>query len=170
MLKPMFREMRRNSQQLPQEEVLKILEEGSFGVLALLGDQGYPYGVPVSFVYQDEKIYFHSAVTGHKIDALRGNSKASFCVVSQDVVVPEKYTTMFRSVVAFGRIREITDEEEKRQVLTVLGKKYHPLDTESHRMEVVDRALERVCMLEFQIEHLTGKEGGELAKIRREAP
>ncbi len=59
MLKPMFREMRRNSQQLPQEEVLKILEEGSFGVLALLGDQGYPYGVPVSFVYQDEKIYFH---------------------------------------------------------------------------------------------------------------
>ena len=122
MLKPMFREMRRNSQQLPQEEVLKILEEGSFGVLALLGDQGYPYGVPVSFVYQDGKIYFHSAITGHKMDALRGNSKASFCVVSQDVVVPEKYTTMFRSVVAFGRIREITDEEENGRCLQYWGR------------------------------------------------
>lgn len=165
----MFREMRRNKQQLPQQEAIAILNKETSGVLALLGDEGYPYAVPMSYVYKDGKIYFHSAVTGHKVDAARRSLKASFCVVSQDMVVPEKYTTLFSSVVAFGRIREITDEGEKRKALGLLGKKYHPLDTEGHRMEVVDQALIKVCMLEFEIEHLTGKEGGELARMRRKA-
>ena len=74
-------------------------------VLALLGDNDYPYAVPISYVYDDGKVYFHSAKSGHKIDAIQRTAKASFCVIDEDLVVPEEYTTYFRSVIAFGRIR-----------------------------------------------------------------
>ena len=77
----MFREMRRKRQLLPQEQALEILENNTSGVLALSGDGGYPYAVPMSYVYNDGKIYFHCAKAGHKIDAIRSCDKASFCVV-----------------------------------------------------------------------------------------
>ncbi len=161
----MFREMQRKKQQLSQEESIAILERGSSGVLALWGDAGYPYTVPLSYVYENGAIYFHSAVKGHKIDAVKNSSKASFCVISDDLVVPGRYTTLFRSVVVFGQIRVLEDEEEKRKTLKILGKKYHPLDTEKNRMDVVDKALGRVCMLKLKIEHMTGKEAAELMKM-----
>ncbi len=76
-----FREMRRKKQELPQQEVLDILHRGTSGVLALLGDNDYPYAVPISYVYDNGKIYFHSAKSGHKIDAVQRTAKASFCVI-----------------------------------------------------------------------------------------
>ena len=97
-----FRPMRRNRQQLSEEESIEILQKATSGVLALLGDNGYPYAVPISYVYADGKIYFHSALSGHKVDAIRSCDKASFCVIEQDDVQPKKYTTFFRSVIAFG--------------------------------------------------------------------
>ena len=93
-----FREMRRKRQQLSREESVAILQKSTSGTLALLGDDGYPYAVPMSYVYNEGKLYFHSALTGHKIDAIRKCDKASFCVIEQDDVQPEKYTTFFRSV------------------------------------------------------------------------
>ena len=93
----MFREMRRRKQQLSESECSAILARGTSGVLALRGDEGYPYAVPLSYVYDDRKIYFHSAKAGHKIDAIRSCSKASFCVIDQDEVVPEEYTTYFKA-------------------------------------------------------------------------
>ena len=93
----MFREMRRIKQALSKEESIQILEKGTSGVLALSGDDGYPYAVPISYVYADSRLYFHSAKCGHKIDAILKCPKASFCVIEQDVVVPEKYTTFFRN-------------------------------------------------------------------------
>ena len=84
----MFREMRRKKQVLPQAEAEAVLRKGTSGVLSLAGDDGYPYGVPISYVYADGKLYFHSATSGHKLDAVRRNSKASFCVIDQDEIVP----------------------------------------------------------------------------------
>ena len=86
----MFREMRRNRQQLSEEESLAVLERGTSGVLAVLGDEGYPYAVPLSYVYRNGKIYFHCAKSGHKLEALKHCGKVSFCVVDQDQVKPEE--------------------------------------------------------------------------------
>ena len=108
-----FREMRRKRQQLSEEESISILRKSTAGTLALLGDIDYPYAVPISYVYHEGKLFFHSALTGHKVDAIRKCDKASFCVIERDDVQPEKYTTFFRSVIAFGRIHIIEDETEK---------------------------------------------------------
>ena len=108
----MFREMRRNGQELPLEECTAILNRGTSGVLALSGDDNYPYAVPVSYAYDGYKLYFHCAKSGHKIDAIRRNAKASFCVIDQDLVVPEEYTSYFRSIIAFGTIRILEDSQE----------------------------------------------------------
>ena len=88
----MFREMRRKNQQLPREECCCILEEATSGVLAVSGDDGYPYAVPLSFAYADGRLYFHVAKSGHKLDALRRNPKASFCIIERDEIVPAEYT------------------------------------------------------------------------------
>lgn len=109
----MFREMRRKRQLLPTEESVSILEKMTSGTLALHGDDGYPYAVPVSYVYADGKIYFHTAVKGHKVDAIQTNGKVSFCVVEQDDVKPAEFTTYFRSVIAFGKARILEDGNEK---------------------------------------------------------
>ena len=108
-----FRVMRRMQQQLSEEESISILRKSTAGTLALLGDNDYPYAVPISYVYADGKLYFHSALSGHKVDAIRKCDKASFCVIEQDEVHPEKFTTFFRSVIAFGRIHIIENEAEK---------------------------------------------------------
>lgn len=166
----MFRDMRRKRQALPESECLEILRDGTSGVLALLGDGGYPYAVPLSYVYSDGKIYFHSARSGHKLDALRGCDRASFCVIGQDLVVPERYTTHFRSVIAFGRIREMKDEEESRPAIEALALKYAPEDSEERRAAAIERDWGAVCMLELSIEHLSGKECVELTKLRGPKP
>ena len=116
----MFRTMRRAKQQLSREAAVEILAKNTGGTLALLGDEDYPYAVPMSYVYFDGKLYFHSADTGHKIDAVARHEKASFCVIDQDRVVPEKYTTHYRSVIAFGRARLVEDAAEKRAIAIAL--------------------------------------------------
>ena len=162
----MFRELRRKNQVLPQEETLAILRRGTSGVLAVLGDEGYPYAVPLSYVYEDGRLLFHCAREGHKLDAIRGCDKASFCVIDQDRVGPEEFTTLFRSVIAFGRARILEGEEERRSALLLLGRRYSPGDEAALGAEVAS-SLAHVCMVELVIEHLTGKESKELAKARR---
>jgi nitroimidazol reductase NimA-like FMN-containing flavoprotein (pyridoxamine 5'-phosphate oxidase superfamily) len=83
-----FRAMRRKRQQLSEDESISILKKATSGTLALIGDGGYPYAVPISYVYADGRLYFHSALTGHKVDAIRACDKASFCVIDQDCVQP----------------------------------------------------------------------------------
>lgn len=163
----MFREMRRRKQVLDEKETLEILANSSSGVLALLGDEGYPYTVPLSYVYSGGKIYFHGAKTGHKVDAIRGYDKASFCVVEKDEVVPDEYTTYFRSVVAFGRIRILEEESEIRSSIELLAAKYGPGSKEKD-MQAIEREYNALCMFELTIEHVTGKEAIELVKRRKE--
>lgn len=162
----MFREMRRKGQLLSNPESIDILTNGTAGVLALSGDDDYPYAVPISYVYDDSRIYFHSAKTGHKIDAIRKCSKASFCVIDQDNIIPEEYTTYFRSVIAFGKVRILDDETEIRKAIEKLAIKYHPEDSEANRNQAIVRAWNSLCMIEFSVEHMTGKEAVELAKKR----
>ena len=162
----MFRKMRRYTQALPESEALEILKKSSSGTLALLGDEGYPYAVPLSYVYAGGRLYFHCAKEGHKIDAIKNCSKASFCVVAEDNVVAEEFTTYFKSVIAFGRIRIIEEASEIRRFIEILSDKYCPVGEELRNKEI-DGAMSRLCMLEFSIEHLTGKEAKELRAMRK---
>jgi nitroimidazol reductase NimA-like FMN-containing flavoprotein (pyridoxamine 5'-phosphate oxidase superfamily) len=165
---PMFRQMRRKRQQLAEVESIAILQKATSGTLALLGDDDYPYAVPISYVYHEGKLYFHSAVEGHKIDAIRKCDKASFCVIEQDYVQPEKYTTFFRSVIAFGRIHIIEDAQEKLEIARMLGNRYNPNQDEALQKEL-ESGLSRMLAIRFDIEHLTGKEAIELMR-KREQP
>lgn len=162
----MFREMRRKRQALSQEACAEILHRGTVGVLALAGDDDYPYAVPISYVYDGEKLYFHSAKAGHKLDAIQREPKASFCVIDQDQIMPEEYTTYFRSVIAFGRIRILEDEEEKRAAIERLALKYAPDDSAENRRRAIDREWKPLCVLEMSIDHLSGKEAIELVRKR----
>jgi nitroimidazol reductase NimA-like FMN-containing flavoprotein (pyridoxamine 5'-phosphate oxidase superfamily) len=162
-----FREMRRKRQQLSEEESISILKKATAGTLALLGDDDYPYAVPISYVYADGRLYFHSALSGHKVDAIRKCDKASFCVIEQDEVHPEKYTTFFRSVIAFGRIHIIEDEVEKLATARIFGNRYNPNQEEVLQKEL-ESGLSRMLMVRFDIEHLTGKEAIELMKKREQ--
>ncbi len=157
--------MRRQRQQLSEEESISILQKSTAGTLALLGDNGYPYAVPISYVYADGKLYFHSALSGHKVDAIRQCEKASFCVIDQDEVHAAEYTTYFRSVIAFGRIHIIDDDAEKLATARLLGNRYHPNQEEALQKELAN-GLSRMLMIRFDIEHLTGKEAIELKRQR----
>lgn len=158
-----FRAMRRKHQQLTEEKSIGILQKSTAGTLALLGDNGYPYAVPISYVYHEGKLYFHSAKTGHKVDAIHNCDKASFCVIDKDDIHPEKYTTFFRSVIVFGRISIIEDEQEKLATARLLGDRYNPNQEEALQKEL-EKGLSRMVMIRFDIEHLTGKEAIELVK------
>lgn len=162
----MFREMRRKKQKLSKEECERILYDGTSGVLALHGDDGYPYTVPISYVYDGEKLWFHSAKSGHKIDAVLKNDKASFCVIDQDQIVPEEYTTYFRSVIAFGRIHIVEADTEKRSAIEKLALKYAPDDTDENREKAIEREWNPLCILEMEIEHLSGKQAIELERMK----
>ena len=161
-----FREMRRKRQQLSEEESIAILQKATAGTLALLGDNDYPYAVPISYVYADGRLYFHSALSGHKVDAIRKCDKASFCVIEQDEVHPEKYTTFFRSVIAFGRIHIIEDEAEKLATARIFGNRYNPNQEEALQKELKS-GMSRMLMIRFDIEHLTGKEAIELMRMHQ---
>ena len=162
----MFPRMRRFRQQLPAEECDKILSLGTSGVLALNGDGGYPYAVPISYVYEDGKIYFHSAPSGHKIEAIKRDPKASFCVIGQDQVVPSEYTTYFKSVIAFGAIRILEDQGEKMAAIEKLALKYAPNDSAENRTDAIMREWKNLCVLEKTVSHITGKEAVELTRRR----
>ena len=162
----MFRKMRRYTQQLPESEALEILEKGSSGTLALLGDEGYPYAVPMSYVYADGKLYFHCAKDGHKIDTIKNCNKASFCVIAEDNIVAKEFTTYFKSVIAFGIVKILEDITEMRRAIEILSDKYCPVGTDARDKEI-DGAFSRLCMLELTIEHLTGKEAKELRAKRK---
>lgn len=162
-----MRQMRRFKQQLGEQETLAALRRGTSGVLALCGDEGYPYAVPMSYVYSDGKLYFHSAKSGHKIDAIARSDKASFCVIDLDDVQLEGHSTNFRSVIAFGRVRILEERGEIMAALRLIGEKYGGSGNAQCLHEVEDaKGLERIRVIEFTIEHITGKEAIELVRSK----
>lgn len=169
-----FRKMRRYAQELDHEACLEMIGRATSGVLSVIGEGGYPYGIPMSFAYVDGgdaddigRFYFHCATTGHKIDALRACDKACFTIVDMDDVVADEFTTYFKSVVAFGRVKIIESEDEKRRTIRILTDKYSPDESEEKKTDEIDRKMPAFVMLEFKVEHMTGKEAIELVRKRK---
>ena len=151
----MFRDMRRWKQQLSYEDCEHILREQPRGVLAVLGDGGYPYTVPMNFVCDGGCIYFHSALSGHKIESIRAYDKGSFNVLKKGELSSDGWSYFFDSVTVFGILREITDEEEKTEKLRLLGSKYFP--TAEMTESDIKKNGARCSVIELRIEHMTGK-------------
>ena len=160
----MFREMRRKNQQLTEMECVEILNRNTSGVLAVLGDEGYPYAVPLSYVYDGESLYFHCAKSGHKLDAIKLCDKISFCVVDQDNVVRQEYTTYFRSVILFGRASILNKDDDIYAAIEKLAIKYNPTDSKENRDNVINKEHTALCIVKLDVDHMTGKESIELAK------
>ncbi|NMC52888.1 MAG: pyridoxamine 5'-phosphate oxidase family protein [Chloroflexi bacterium] len=157
----MFRDMRRKKQLLPNDVTEQILKTGRVGVLGVSGDDDYPYTVPLNYAYEDGKIYFHSAKTGHKLDGIQRNNKVSFCVIERDEVVAEKFTSFFRSVIAFGKARIVDDVVLKQHALMLLVRKYSPgLEVEGDKE--IQKGWNNLNVVEIEIDHATGKEAIEL--------
>lgn len=160
----MFREMRRNKQVLSAADTEAVLNRCTNGILACHGDDGYPYAVPVSPVYFNGKIYFHSAKAGHKVDAILSNPKVSFAVVDEDTIVSAEYTTYFRSTIAFGQAR-IVEGEERHAAFTALVEKYSGDQPAEAKQQTIARC-EHALVIAIDIEHLTGKEAIELVRAK----
>lgn len=161
----MFREMRRKKQELSEDLCLDILRRSTHGVMALLGDEGYPYALPLNHVLMNGRLYFHCALEGHKLDALQSYDRASYCVVDADEVDSQALSTRFRSVIAFGRARLLTDDQLKRRALIAIGERFAPQNMCKALLEI-DESLHRTGVIEFSIEHLSGKESKALARER----
>lgn len=157
----MFREMRRSKQIMTESEYEKILKNATHGTLSLQGDNGYPYCVPLSFVYDNNKIYFHCAVEGYKNDCIKANNKACFCVVAQDDIIPQKFTTAYKSVIVFGKLRFLENTKEKTNALLLLAEKYCPKETKESTSAEIDGSINRTAVLELTCQHISGKKAKE---------
>ena len=152
----MFRKMRRKNQQLSRGEAIEILQTCPTGILGVMGDDGYPYTVPLNYVFGDDKLFFHCAKEGHKVDSIRKNDKVAFCVIEKDEVVPKAFATKYRSVVVFGKARILTEDGERRYALERLIDKYSSNYREEGKREI-EKEWGIVCVVEIRIEHMVGK-------------
>jgi len=153
----MFREMLRTRQKLANEECVEILKSELRGVLSVAGDDGYPYGMPINHYYceTDGKIYFHSGRKGHKIDALKRHDKASFCVYDRGFRPEGEWALYIRSVIVFGRIEFIEDQEKIYEISRLLSYKF--TDDQEHIEQEIKRSGPRTAMFALIPEHMSGK-------------
>lgn len=153
----MFKEMRRKEKQTSLEEAVEILNRCQYGILSTVGENGYAYGVPLNYVYVDNKIYFHSAKSGNKLDNIKYNEKVSFCVVGETELLSDKFDTRYESVIVFGRAEEV-DEGEKDYALMEIIKKYSSDFLEKGK-KYLEKAGKQTRVIKINIEHMTGKLG-----------
>ncbi|WP_040210984.1 pyridoxamine 5'-phosphate oxidase family protein [Clostridium polynesiense] len=151
----MFKEMRRNERKLKLAEAIEILKNCDYGILSTVGDNGYPYGVPVNYIYFDTSIYLHCAASGCKLDNIKNNDKVSFSVVCNASILPDRFSTMYDSVIIFGKAKEVSDSEKNKYLLELI-KKYSP-DYIQKGSEYIKNSSSRVKVIEINIEHISGK-------------
>ncbi|MCR5595003.1 MAG: pyridoxamine 5'-phosphate oxidase family protein [Lachnospiraceae bacterium] len=153
----MFRPMRRFKQQIDEAECIEILKSTKRGVLSLIGDDGYPYGVPIDHWYceDDGNIYFHGAREGHKTDAIKKCNKASFCVYDEGYVNPGEWALNIKSVIVFGKMEFVTDEELSVKICSELVYKF--TDDQEYLQKELKSSLSHVLCLKFIPEYMTGK-------------
>lgn len=151
----MFRDLRLKKRQLSGEEAAELLEKGIFGVFSTVGEDGYPYGVPVNYVYRAPRIYFHCAREGKKLDNLRFCDKVSFCVTARANILPSVFSTSYASVVALGRA-SVVEGAEKEAALRMLIEKYAPDDLASG-YRYVEKDGAKAAVVAITVENLCGK-------------
>lgn len=161
----MFREMRRIKQLLSKEDTKAVMDRCTNGVMACIGDEDYPYAVPLNYVYFNDKIYFHSGKAGHKIDAVMNHPKVSFAVIDEDTIVSEEYTSYFRSAVAFGKAR-ITEGDEWQEAFKALVEKYSGELPEDDKHSKIIECTESYIVA-IDVDHITGKEAIEIVNAKR---
>lgn len=153
----MFRDMRRFKQQISKEECFEVLRNTKRGVLSVTGDDGYPYGMPMNhwFCEEDGKIYFHGAKEGHKIDAIGKCDKVSYCVFDEGYRKEGEWALNIKSVIIFGRIKPVEDEEKAKRICTELTIKF--TEDREYLEKEMKSAFSRTLCLELTPEHITGK-------------
>ncbi|MDD6190696.1 MAG: pyridoxamine 5'-phosphate oxidase family protein [Firmicutes bacterium] len=158
----MTREMYKKERQLSLEATKRIFASGHHGILSVNGDDGYPYAVPVNYVYLDSFIYIHSAKYGYKIDALKENDKVCFSAIIESEILPSKFTASFKSVVAFGNAEFVQDDEEKRKVLETFIDRFSP-DFREGGLKFINAVFAKTEIIKINVTEMTGKssEGGE---------
>jgi uncharacterized protein len=151
----MFKPMRKSAREIFDVDIIEILNKGEYGVLATIGENGYAYAVPLSYVYFNKHIYFHCAIEGNKLDNINYNDKVSFCVVGKTKVLPEEFSTEYESVIAFGTASFIYGDEKKGALLAI-ARKYSP-EFEQEGTQYIERAITKTCVVKIKIDKLTGK-------------
>ncbi len=153
----MFRKMRRSPQALSQEEIAEVLREETRGVLSVQGDDGYPYGVPINHYYDEEtnKLYFHGADFGHRVDAIKRDPKVSYCVFGRDTQKEGDWAKYVKSVIVFGRAELIEDQEAIKHWSRKLCGKF-PCPQEYIDLEIEKDAHRTLCFA-IAIEDINGK-------------
>ena len=152
----MFREMRKKTQSLPRDKIEEILKRCTAGVLGVHGDDGYPYTVPMTYIYKDNKLLFHCAKEGHKLDSIEKNNKVSFSVIDKDEIIEDAFTSHYRSVTIFGKARIISDENEKQDAMESVVERFSP-DFVKEGLEYIKDQWDKACVFQIDIEHMTGK-------------
>ena len=157
----MFRKLRRINQELSKEECISLLKNEVRGVLSVLGDDDYPYGLPINYWYSEDenKIYFHGAREGHKIDAITKHDKVSFCVYDKGVQVDGKKGLDYKSVIIFGRIKPVEDREKTIDICRKLSAQFD--FGEDYIEEEIKKFAKFVLCLELTPEHICGKKVNE---------
>lgn len=153
----MFRDVVRKKQKITDEECIDILRNEKRGVLSVIGDEGYPYGMPLNHFYNDEdgKIYFHSGKTGHKVDSMRNCTKASFCVYDSGFRNEGEWAFNIKSVIVFGRIEFIDDYDKAMDISRRLSRKF--TDDEEYIENEVSKYGRNTLIFALVPEHITGK-------------
>lgn len=153
----MFREITRKKQVLPETECIEILKNELRGVLSVLGDNDYPYGLPINHFYNEEdgKLYFHSGKSGHKIDSIRRHQKASFCVYDKGIRENGNWYLTIKSVIVFGRIELVEDREKIFDIARKLSHKF--TDNEAYIENEIKTSGPGTLMFALVPEHISGK-------------
>ena len=153
----MFTEIRRKDRILDNESAVRLLETGEYGFLAMAGANGFGYGIPISYVMDDEShIYYHCAPEGYKLECITQNPKVSFCVVGATRLIPGDFTTAYESAIAFGTIHTDLPDEERLHALRLLAKKYSP-EYEERGEKYIAKSFHRTNILRLDIDHFSGK-------------
>jgi len=151
----MFKKMRRQEKQLPEDKSQEILSEGEYGILSTIGEDGYPYGIPMNYVFLNNRIYLHCAKEGKKLENIRYNNKVSFTVVGDYQLKPADFTSSYKSIIAIGKANFVKGEE-KKEVLQEFILKFSP-DFKEKGFNYIDQAIEKTTIIEIVIEDLKGK-------------
>jgi len=150
-----MKNIRRKDREITTQEACKLLESAEYGVLSTVDESNQPYGVPLNYVYKNDCIYFHCALSGHKLNNLKVNEKVSFCVVGNTRVLPIKFSAEYESAVVFGVATEAFDAERHDALLWFL-EKYSPGFIEEGK-QFIKQHDKATKVIKINISNISGK-------------